>query len=240
MKLRQRTLVYLVAALMVAACVSSVEAQGRRGGAQGGRGGFGQGGAGGFGGGVFGMRGGNSELQLLRRADVRKELDLLDDQIAELEDAGSGNEMRSMFQELQDVPQEERRERMQALMEEAQKKTQDKINDILLPHQATRLKQLSIQFAMQGRGGVTSSAVADELGISDEQRGELLEKSRKLREEMEKKLAEQLLKELTPAQQAKLKQLTGKPFTFEQEPPRQFGGRGGAPGAPAGGRRRGN
>ncbi len=226
MKLRQNTFVYLVVALMVVGCVSTLQAQGRRGGGGGRMGGMSS----------FGM-GGN--LTLLQRADVRKELELLDDQIEELKGLSGQLDMRSMFQGVRDLPREEQRAKINELMAQARKKIESKVNDILLPHQVTRLKQLALQFAMQRPGGVASGTVADELGITEQQREQLREKAQKLQAELQKKLQAELVKELTPAQQTKLKELMGKPFTFEQTPPPQFGGRGGRPGA-FGGRGRGN
>ncbi len=252
MKQRPTTLIYFVAALLVVACASNVEAQGRRGGpggggGPGGRGGFPPGGPGGGMGGMFG--GGNPELALLRRSDVRKELELLDDQVKELEGVAEGMNFREMFQQYQDLPMEERMAKMREAGEEIQNKIQAKVDGILLPHQAGRLKQLAVQFQMQ-RGGVAGGPVAEQLGISETQQEQLREKARKLQQEMQKKLQEELIKELTPAQQAKLKQLVGEPFQFDPDE-RQVpgagagrqgaGGRPGGPGAAQGGRRgRGN
>ncbi len=231
MKMWQSTFVYVTVGLMVVTCVSMAEAQGRRGGGR-------MGGMGGMGGsmGGFGMGG---SLSLLERADVRKELELLDDQIEELKGLRSGMDMRSMFAGVRDLPREEQRAKMTELMTAARKKIEDKVNGVLLPHQATRLKQLAVQFALQRPGGVTSGTVAKELGISDQQREQLRAKAQKLQAELQKKLQAELVKELTPAQQAKLKELVGKPFTFEQISPPQFGGGRGRTGR-SGGSRRGN
>ncbi len=250
MKLRQNVLVYFVAALMVAACVSTADAQGRRGGqggqggqgGPGGRGGFqapggGPGGMGGFqrGGGMFGG-GGSTELMLLQRDDVRKELEMLDNQVEELEGINTREMMQAAFQGMQDASPEERRELMQKSMEELRKKISDKVGDILLPHQATRLSQLVIQFSLRstqalGRAG---GELVDKVGLTEEEQSQLREKAPEIQAKYDRQAVEELIKELPAAKQEKIKQLSGKPFTFVDQEPRfggGFGGRGGAPGA---------
>jgi Spy/CpxP family protein refolding chaperone len=144
-----------------------------------------------------------------------------------------------MFEQVSDLPREEQREKMQELMKVAQKKVKDAVGEILLPHQAERLKQLSVQFQMRGGSGLTSSEdVAEQLNITPEQRDKLREKARELEQELRKKLLADLLKELTPEQQAKYKELVGEPFEFQQDERFGRGGfggpGGGGPGGPGG------
>lgn len=263
MKWGKQAVVWSVAMLFLLACVCSAEAQGRRGqgpGQQrGGPGGPPPGGPGGFGGpgmgmgmmpgmgGMFGgMGGGMSDVMLLAREDVQKELELVDDQLEQLNKLRetSGQEMRDMFSGLRDLPREEMGPKMAELMREAQAKTKKALDEILLPHQSERLGQLVVQWQLQGGGLAQSEEVAKELGISDEQRDQLRTKARELERALRKKLTEDLLKELTPEQQAKYKELVGEPFEFQRDerfgPGRGFGAPGGfggpgAPGAPGGG-----
>ncbi|MHB0959815.1 MAG: hypothetical protein ACYC0X_30185 [Pirellulaceae bacterium] len=233
---RQKQLVLAMAALMTLVCVCSAQAQGRRGQGQnqpGGPppGGF-QGGPGGFGGMMGGFGRGASELALLGREEVQKELVLVDDQLSQLEELRDNNDMRAMFEKLRDLPQEERMAKGRELMEASQKKTQQQIDEILLPHQADRLKQLVHQFQLRGGGGLASEEVGEKLGISEEQREKLRTKARELEQQLRKKLVDDLLKELTPEQQAKYKELVGEPFEFQQDERMGPGGRG--PGAPGG------
>jgi Spy/CpxP family protein refolding chaperone len=89
--------------------------------------------------------------------------------------------------------------------------------------------------------GLTCGPVADELGLTDAQREKIRAKAEKLEAELRQKLAEmraqaqaELLKELTPQQQAKIKEMYGEPFEFRRDEP-QFGRGGpGAPGGPGG------
>lgn len=214
MKRGQQLLVCGVAALVVAVCGSVVEAQPGAGAREGRP-------AGGFGAGV-----GGTQTRLLAREDVRQELELLDEQVKELEGLREGLDMRSMFEGLQDVPRDQRREKMQEAMQQARGKVEDKLDAILLPHQKNRLKELAAQYSMRGVGGILRGPVAEELGISEQQEEQLREKAQELRQELEKKLQAELIKELTPAQQGKLKQLMGEPFTFQDATNRQFRPRG--------------
>jgi hypothetical protein len=123
-------------------------------------------------------------------------------------------------------------------MEQRQKETEEELNNILLPQQRDRLKQITFQ--MQNRGSVTGRGVAEALGLTEEQREKLQAKDRELQTEINKKIAElraegreQLLKELTPEQQAKYKELVGDQFEFQGgfggfgQGGRREGGRGG-------------
>jgi hypothetical protein len=174
-------------------------------------------------------------LMLLDREDVKKELDLLDDQVAELKKLRDSNDMRTMFEGLRDLPQEERMVKAREIMETAQKKTQEKVDAILIGPQAGRLKQLMVQFQMRGGSGLANDDVADKLGISADEKEKLRLKARELEQQYRKKMLEDLLKELTPEQQEKYKKLVGAPFEFQQTEGFGPGGRGpGGPGAPGG------
>jgi Spy/CpxP family protein refolding chaperone len=228
----------LVLAFVMAVCSANAQPGGGRGGPGGGPGG--QGGF--FGGGGFG---GGGLSGVLMREDVRAELELLDsqeDDLRKLAESRMG-QMRDMFSGMQGLSREERTQKFQELrdkMQEAQKETENDIAKVLLPHQLKRAKQLAFQ--LQIRGGISqamvSDQVAEEFGITDSQKEKLREKAQKLEEELRKKMAElrleaqkELLKELTPKQQAQWKEKVGEPFEFQQTQQR-FGG-GNAPGAPA-------
>jgi len=229
----------VVAASILTFTITGLQAQ-----PPGGRGGPGGAFGGAFGGG-FGGPGGGGAMGMLMREDVRKELELLDDQIAELQKIGEGmrDAMRDAFSGDENVPREERFQKMRETMEKVQKDIQAKVDKVLLPHQAKRLKQLENQMNM--RGGATralggGSPIADELGLTDAQKEKIRAKAEQLEAELRQKLAElrnkaqeELLKELTPQQQAKFKDMVGEPFEFQQP---QFGRGGpGGPGAPGGG-----
>jgi len=188
------------------------------------------GGRGGFGG--FGGLAGN--IGLLMREDVNKEIELLDDQQEELQELQSGmrDRMREVFANFREMSDDERRE----AMTDFGKSLQEDIDEVLLPHQSKRLKQISLQQRMQGgtaRG--LRGEVAEELGLSDDDLEEIEEKSREAAEELQKKISElraeaqkELLNDvLSPSQQKKLKDMLGEKFEFAQQQRGGFGGRGG-------------
>jgi hypothetical protein len=87
---------------------------------------------------------------------------------------------------------------------------------------------------------LTSGTLAEDLGITQEQKDALAKKQQEVQASMQEKMAklrqeaeDELLSVLTPTQQAKLKSMIGQPFTFSQP---QFGGPGGGFGGGRGGR----
>ena len=211
---------------------------------------------GGFGGG-FGMPMMFGPTDLLRRQDVRKELELLDDQVQQLE--ALEQKMRDRMRQAFPVPpapgqagnREERRDQgapkpqtdFRQVFEQINKETRAELAQILLPHQSKRLDQLSAQLRMQGGGmALLSGDVARDLGVTDEQREQLRTKveeiereARKQEAEIRRQAREKVIRLLTPDQQKKLKDLIGEPFTFEMQPPPRRPGQPGGPGQPPGG-----
>ena len=192
-----------------------------------------------------GFGGGASELGLLRRSDVQKELDLIPDQVKDLEKLSEDqrNSMRDLFSQLRNLSREQRTAKIRGVMEGIQKK----VDDILLPNQVKRLKQLALQQRL--RGGVSAllrdEKLTGELGISESEKQKIEAKAKEIEDQLRKKMAalrkqaqDQLIKSLTPQQQAKLKDMVGAPFEFQQQPRPQFGA-GGAGGRAAFGGRRG-
>ena len=213
-------------AICLAVCLAgSAMAQPRGGGGRGGQGGFGGGGFGGFGG------GGGGTLMLLFDENVRKDLGVTDDQWQRLQDGQRQmqEQMAGAFQGLRDLSDDER----QARFEEIRKKSQDaqkNLENILTQVQRDRLKQIGVQSRLN-RGNAADALASDEmaqdLGLtdadkdrirkaSDEAQEELREKMRKLQDEAREKV----IAALTPAQKAKLQQLTGPKIEFSNN----FGG----------------
>jgi Spy/CpxP family protein refolding chaperone len=209
----------------------------------------------------FGMPMGFGPTQLLSRQDVRKELELLDDQIKQL-DALEQKMRDRMSQALprpagpgqgraQEGSRDPRRDQeapkpqtdFRQIFEQINKETRAEQEKILLPHQLKRLDQLSAQLRMQNLGfALMGGDVARDLGVTDQQREELRTKieeidreTRKQEAELRRQAREKVIKLLTPDQQTKLKDMTGEWFTFEmQGPPQRFGQPGGF-GPPQGG-----
>ncbi len=207
---------------------------------------------GGFGGRGFGGPGGGGMSGLLMNEQVQDEIELVEEQKAELRDLAEEirddmrSEMGSLFQGMRDLSEDERREKfgeIRTKMESFQKQAESKIEEVLLPHQFERLKQLNVQQQINGGGGgatgLLQGPLADELGITDEQREEMMAKSQELQADVEKKIQklreearEELMSVLTPEQRSKLEKMAGD--RFDLPPGGGFRGDRG-PGGPRGG-----
>lgn len=216
--------------------------------AQPGRGG--QGGPGGRGGG-FGQ---TSGLQLLGQEGIQKELELVDDQIETLKELQTEQRdamretfmgLREKFQNMDDTERASAWTEIQEEMAASNKKFDDKANDVLLPHQVTRLKQLVVQSQARRGGGATNGSLPpsliEELGITDEQMEAMKKKAEEVREKMNEKIAkirqqaeEEILSVLDTDQRAKYKEMMGDAYDFNQGGRGGFGGFGGGPGGPGG------
>ncbi|TVS15562.1 MAG: hypothetical protein EA424_15680, partial [Planctomycetaceae bacterium] len=196
----------------------------------------GPGGFGGFGGGAMG---------LLLRQDVRDELELLDSQVEELTKIRDDlmGQFRGLMAPDENLSMQDRIQRGREMMEKVQEEMDQKLGQVLLSHQKKRLDQLSNQMALRGGffRGLTSEQMVEELNITQQQRERLRTKAEQLEAELRQKIAElrtqaqsELLKELTPAQQAQVRERFGEPFDFQRfEMPQP--GRGGGAGWGAGG-----
>jgi Spy/CpxP family protein refolding chaperone len=192
-------------------------------------------------GGGFGR--GASELRLLNSPQVQKELDLLDEQKKDIQKLidDSRAQMRDAFSGLRDLSREERREKfaeMREKMRSMNEKLQKELNEVLLPHQQDRLKQIALQ--LQGNQALSNPEVAAKLGLSDKQKDQLAqvqeegrEKMREMftsareaggdREAMREKFAQmredldkQIEGVLTADQKRKLEEMRGEPFELDR------------------------
>jgi hypothetical protein len=183
-------------------------------------------------------------MQLGFSSELRKELEIVDDQVEsvkelaqeyqkEMMDFYRGN--RELQTELQDLYQSGKHEEARELSLEYQEK-QREFNDgfmnkaagTLLPHQVDRLKQISKQQRVktmnqfQDEFGVTS-ALADEIGLSEQEKKRLLDAIKAARkayyEEVEaakKKANAVIMAALTTEQQEKLRGIIGDPYDQQQ------------------------
>ena len=143
------------------------------------------------------------------------------------------------------IDREERLKRYAESSKALAEETDKKVREILLPHQLRRLSQIALQMklAQTGYGGSQALAgddVAQELGITDEQKAELREKEQEVQKEVREKTQEfykklqeesreKLLSILTPAQRKKLADMIGEKFEWQSQ------GWGGAAAIPAAG-----
>jgi hypothetical protein len=198
----------------------------------------GQKGGGGFGQPGRGMGGG----MLLGNESVQKELNLTEDQVAKVKERATKmmEEGRERFAGLRELGEEERREKMQAIMKETEAANKKFVEEVLQPEQQKRFKQIEIQ-----TGGLQAFArpdVQSAMKFSDEQKDQLktiTEDVNKERRELfqgggfgdREKMAENMKKMeainkeamdkvkglLTADQKKAWEELTGKPFKLVQQ-----------------------
>jgi len=199
-------------------------------------------------------------MNLIQQQEVQKEIELSTGQQAELQTLSTTirdevrNEMQDMFQGVRDLSRDERQakfEEIRTRIAEINKDVETRMQNVLMPHQLERLKQIELQSRIQrgGAAALTEGELADTLGITDSQRDQLREKAEEVQKDLNEKISQlrvearnQLLEVLTPEQRAKLASMMGADFSLPQ---RQFGapGQAGRRGLGArggrGGRRRG-
>ena len=173
---------------------------------------------------------GCAQVTLLTRPDVRDELKLRDDQVAEIERfAQQVAEQRPPFKGPHpprgDESSEEKEARRKKFHDQA-KKNAETIAGILTAEQAKRLGELSLQ--MRGPYAFREKRIAQALELSDDQRQQirdLFEEQRvrnprpgpwergwRMSEEERKFIQERIMDLLTPGQKEKWEQLIGAPF----------------------------
>lgn len=168
--------------------------------------------------------GANDPSRLLAYAQIQEELGLVDDQVKKLQQIrqDSYTKQREMYAELKDVAPEKRNEFLTELRETLAANTLKEIKSVLLPHQVTRLDQLTYQFKVKGQGAyaLPGAKLAEAISLTDEQKQALKTKTAEMNRELaaeyqklREKYQEDLLDDvLTKAQRTKLEQLMGKKY----------------------------
>ncbi|MCC7087058.1 MAG: hypothetical protein IT427_18820 [Pirellulales bacterium] len=181
-------------------------------------------------GGRFGMGMGTGSTQLLQNEKVQKELELTGDQVDQLKKIA---DEAPSFRDFQDLSREE--------ITKKREETQKKVDEVLLPHQKDRLKELQIQ--LSGSRALLQDDVAEKLNLSSEQKEKLREVlsfrrgqnrgqggERPNREDFAKRMEEQNQKAmdvLTAEQKDQFEKMKGKKADITmQDLFRGFGGRG--------------
>jgi len=208
-----------------------------------------------------GFGGGGGLLGLVRIEAVQKEIELLDDQKAEIDKLveelrGQRSEGdRPNFREMSEAEREKLFAEMRKKGEERTKVANAKLAKILLPHQTKRVKEIGVR--LRGIGALNDPEIADKLKLTDAQKQKLKEimqanmesmreKARKIfedadgdrekmREEFRKlrdEASAKVLAVLTADQMKQFEELKGEPF----EMPQGAFGRGGADRRPGEGR----
>lgn len=183
---------------------------------------------------------------LLRLEQVQKEIELLDEQKADVDKVFE--ESRAAMQELmgglRGLDREQMQERRAELVQKMRAHREEvakKLEGILLPHQLERLEQIRIQ--MMGGQALNDEKVAEKLGLSDAQKEKLQQVQASAREKMREAFQEmrgqdgerpdreamqqqmqqireeiekEMLDVLTSEQKEKLEKMKGEPFELDR------------------------
>ena len=201
--------------------------------------------------GGFGQRGSNP-IQLLRVAEVREEVELLDEQYEELQtkarkiqEAARGTGERPNFRELSEEERNKLIAEFRKRSEETNKKIAKLVEDVLLPHQKERLDQIALQ--MQGTAALFTPKVREALKITAETGEKMQHVSREvmegvrdkareafqsgnrdgireLFENAQKEVNEKVLGLLSDSQKKNFEEMKGKPFKLPEGALRRPGG----------------
>jgi SpoVK/Ycf46/Vps4 family AAA+-type ATPase len=172
-------------------------------------------------------------LSWLLYPQIQGELDLVPDQKAAIDKIR--NEMNAKLQEsykeLNAVDPAERQKKYYDMYIKLGAETDKRVEEVLLPHQAKRIRQITLQMKLASSGygsaaALNSEDLAKELGITPEQLEELKKREAEIRQEIQEKTREfykklneesreKLMSVLTSAQRQKLKDLEGDKFEFK-------------------------
>ena len=164
----------------------------------------------------------DSTMGLLSRPDVRKDIEMIDDQYRRLKDLASdlqgqaGDKLRALNyrdpEQLLDAVKNIRRD------------AQRQLEGLLLPHQLLRLRQIRTRSQLQRQSLIewlTRDPVKSELSLSDQQAAQLREDAEKIDQELAVEISklreaarQKLLQRLSPTQQSQVEELLGDDFSF--------------------------
>lgn len=162
---------------------------------------------------------------LLNIPSIREELDVMDAQFSEITKARQ--EMQKSIKEQINQIMEggfdpSKAKEMAEMIRKQREFAETAVREQLLPGQVQRLKEVALRLKQKQVGTVGLLAekdVKEALGIDSEQLSSLKAKAKELEEEMQKRIEalrkkaqEELIRELKPEQQEKLKKMLGKEF----------------------------
>ena len=176
---------------------------------------------------------GRYSMGWLRSPQVKKELEIADDQAEQIEklQAKLQSDVQKVYADIRKLPREEQQKQSSVAQEKVKKiytDGEEQLKDILRPQQIRRLEQVSVQMRMRGSAAYgLRGELAERLGFTEEQQKllnerapeknrELHEKFTELRAEMQRELLEEVL---TDKQQKQLEEMMGKPFKFDARQP---------------------
>ena len=179
-------------------------------------------------------------MQLEHNADMRKELEIVGDQVDALKKLAQEYQAASMefhsknskmMVKVQQLLKDSKPLEAQKLAQQFQQKNQDlsekymeKLSETLLPHQIERLTQISKQQRVKSMNRFSdefgvAAALADEIGLSEKEKVKLIETIKEARREYYEKVEalkkvanEKIMSSLTTEQQQKMREILGDTF----------------------------
>ena len=171
------------------------------------------------------FKAGSSTFGMLSNEKVRDEIEMIDQQYQELQQANARIQKR-VAEEIRGLDFS-RPTTMTTRIRGIRNRAQKELEELLLPHQVERLRQLHNRSRLRSQGLVdllTEAPIREELEISSDQEEELRKEEAKLEAELQEKIRqlrkearEQLLGKLKPGQEKKAKQLLGEEFDFGKQ-----------------------
>ena len=177
---------------------------------------------------MFGKNAQASELMgLLQNKSIREEIDLVDAQYQKMKDfqKAKSKDIQKVIKDVLGGGKVDAKA-IEQLVKKSQGEASKQLEDMLLPHQISRLRQVSRQVQMQQRGTaemLTSRAFAKELGLNDEEKKDLRDKAKEIEKRVKAQIAKlkadarkELIDTLPADKQAKLKEMIGENFNYEK------------------------
>jgi hypothetical protein len=165
----------------------------------------------------------SSELGLLSNPRIREDIEMVDDQYREFQDR-QRTLQKEMADQLRRIDFTDT-ENLPSQIKEIRDSAEREMNELLLPHQVKRLKQLRMQSLLQRRDLVqilTSEPIKSDLKITDEQSQELRNYQVQMQEDLQREIAKlqdkargRLLSKLNPSQKKQVEEMVGETFVFQ-------------------------
>ena len=164
-----------------------------------------------------------STLGMLADADVRSDLEMLEDQYKQLQELNAEIQQRAADQ-IRELDFSDRKNLVSRIKSIRESAVSD-LNDVLLPHQVERLNQIRMQSLLRRRSFIdilTSDPVKTKLEITEEQSTDLKQKEKEVEEELQREIAklrerarEKLLSSLKQPQKDAVEKMFGETYEFK-------------------------
>lgn len=169
-------------------------------------------------------------FSLAQNNGVQKEIELVDEQLDQLKQINEDFSKRIQDQ-MKAIRDDKgnfdigRAKDLSEMIRNLNEEKNSRMQEVFLPHQFDRLKQISLQTHMKRSGEssmLTNQEVVEALGLTEKQQKKLKERAKELKAEMEKKIQElkeeareELFEELTRDQRETLESLLGDDFELK-------------------------